>query len=127
MLKSSLSLKNLILNLKGQTTKREMSQFCMIYTTTDKQEVAEKIATDLVSQDLAACVQIGEVKSFYKWKGQVENANEFRLVIKAMSANYDSIEKRISHLHNYELPQVIKVDISGGSEAYLKWLSNEKI
>jgi periplasmic divalent cation tolerance protein len=114
-----------IKNLNNRTVvTSNMSQYCMVLTTTDKQEVAEKIAAELITTNLAACVQIDEVKSFYKWEGRVQSDKEFRLMVKSTAVNYDSIEKKITSLSNYELPQILRVDVTGGSAAYLNWLSS---
>jgi periplasmic divalent cation tolerance protein len=99
-----------------------MTGYCIVLTTTDKAEVADQIAGELVKDELVACVQIDEVKSVYKWEGSVQTDKEFRLVIKTSASKYEAVEKRIGSLHNYKLPQIVKVDISGGSSAYLNWL-----
>lgn len=107
------------------TSSPALSDYCIVLTTTDKEDVAKEIAGKLVEADLAACVQIDQVNSFYKWEGKVQNDNEYRLMVKARSSNYDLIEKKITSLHNYQLPQILKLDISGGSKAYLDWLAGK--
>jgi len=100
------------------------SKFSIIITTTDKNEVAQKIASHLVEAKLAACVQMDEVASFYQWEGKLCQEKEFRLMIKGMSSNYEKIETAIKKHHNYSLPQIIKLDIDGGSKEYLDWIEN---
>lgn len=98
------------------------NKYCIVLTTTDQEHVADLIANTLVKEKLAGCVQIDQVKSIYAWENQVENGKEYRLMIKCISSNYDLIEKAIIRLHNYKLPQIVKIDITGGSVDYLKWL-----
>lgn len=84
---------------------------------------AKKVAQDLVTEKLAACVNIVPgVQSFFAWVGKVDTANEHMLVIKTTLDNYEALEKRIKKLHSYELPEIIAVPIHTGLEAYLDWI-----
>ncbi|WP_316353614.1 divalent-cation tolerance protein CutA [Candidatus Trichorickettsia mobilis] len=100
-----------------------MEQVCIILTTTNLKEIAEQLAQELVLSDLAACVQIDEVKSIFKWDGKIDNEKEFRLMIKAKSSNYQQIEQAIIAIHNYQLPQIIKFNITDGFQPYLDWVT----
>ncbi len=84
---------------------------------------AKKIAQDLVTEKLAACVNIlPGVQSFFSWVGKVDTANEHMLVIKTTSNNYQALETYIKKVHPYELPEVIAVPIEAGLTAYLEWI-----
>jgi len=96
--------------------------YCIILTTTDNKETAEKLATGLVDQKLAACVQIDEVLSFFRWEGKASAEKEYRIMIKTRAENYSKIEQFIQSQHNYTLPQIIKLDITGGMAKYFKWM-----
>ena len=100
-----------------------MQNIDLIITTTDDQSIAYNIAQDLVIENLAACTQIDEVISFYKWEGQLEQQKEFRIMIKAKNIHYTKIEKKILALHNYSTPQIIRLKIDGGLEKYLNWIN----
>jgi periplasmic divalent cation tolerance protein len=95
---------------------------CVVMTTTDSRDVAKLIAQGLVTNKLAACVQIDKVNSFFFWEGRAQEGEEFRLTIKALTDNYADIEKFILGNHNYQLPQIIKLDITDGLPAYLDWV-----
>jgi periplasmic divalent cation tolerance protein len=99
-------------------------QYCIILTTTDKKEMAYKIAHKLLEMNLAACVQFDKITSFFKWEGKTSEVKEIRLIIKAKSDNYKNIEKVISSIHNYKIPQIVKLNISEGLPAYLDWLNS---
>jgi periplasmic divalent cation tolerance protein len=95
---------------------------CVIITTTDNAKTAKLIAKTLVKAGLAACVQLDQVQSFFCYEGRAEQTKEIRLFIKAPSDNYKSIEKSIKFNHNYQFPQIIKLDITGGLPQYLNWV-----
>jgi len=100
------------------------NQIAMVLTTTDSQAVAEAIANELISNKLAACVQIdGPIKSVYVWEDQLESSQELRLSIKTTQAKVAEIVESIKTLHNYELPQILSIPISGGNDDYLKWVA----
>jgi len=100
-----------------------MTKFIMIKTTTEKIFDAEKISNTLVSEKLAACVQvIGPVISTYSWKENIEKTEEFILLIKTSEELKNSVEKRIKEIHPYELPELLVIPILDGSKEYLNWL-----
>ncbi|MHB8742158.1 MAG: divalent-cation tolerance protein CutA [Sulfuricaulis sp.] len=97
----------------------------LVLTTCPDAAVADRIAQTLVSERLAACVNIVPIaKSVYLWKGRVESAAEQLLIIKSMVRAYRLIQKRILELHPYELPEVIAVSVTDGFANYLAWIRN---
>ena len=103
-----------------------MKAYIQISTTTETKEEAQKIALYLVEQKLAACVQIGgPIESTYRWKGKVENAQEWLCLIKTRENLFDKVEAAIKKLHSYETPEIIAVPILEGSKEYLNWIDNE--
>ena len=100
-----------------------METYIQVITTTENKQDAEKIAGILVEKKLAGCVQIvGPVTSIYRWKGKIEEAREWQCVIKSRKGLFGEIEKVISSIHPYEVPEIIAVSILTGSKAYLEWL-----
>ena len=105
-----------------------MESHIQVVTTTDKKEDAEKIALSLVERKLAACVQIvGPITSIYRWKGNIETAEEWQCVIKSRKDLYEEIETAIKAIHPYEVPEIIAVPIVAGSGDYLEWLRGELV
>lgn len=86
---------------------------------------AGRIAQALVKKRLAACVNTvtAPVESVYRWKGQVEKAKEYLLLIKTSRARFADVERTIRELHSYEVPEVIALPIMAGSRDYLSWLT----
>lgn len=98
------------------------SGYCMVLTTCSSMEEARKIATTLIRDHLAACVQITGITSVYEWKGTVNTEPEHLLFIKARSDRYESIEKSIRDNHSYEVPEIVQVPIEKGALSYLRWI-----
>ncbi len=95
----------------------------LMLTTASSQEEARKLATALVERRLAACVNIlPKIDSIYRWKGKVEESQEFLLLIKTAETAVARVRDAIQELHSYELPECIVLLIEDGSEAYLKWI-----
>lgn len=95
----------------------------IVFTTAGSKEEAQKIAHGLVEQRLAACVNIvGPIQSVYRWKGSVETAAEYLLLVKTTAEVFDQVRDAIRVLHSYELPECIQVPIEAGADEYLSWI-----
>jgi periplasmic divalent cation tolerance protein len=95
----------------------------LVLTTTSSQEEARRIANALVERRLAACVNIvSKIDSIYRWKGKVEEAQEFLLLIKTTESAVENLRDAIQELHSYEVPECIVLPIESGSERYLNWI-----
>ena len=94
----------------------------VLMTAADKDE-AGRIAEMLVDARLAACVQIlPEIKSVYRWKGEVQREQETLLLAKTTRSRFAELEDRVRAMHSYETPEIIALPVTGASEPYLKWL-----
>src|SRR6266849_3848085 len=85
---------------------------------------AERIARELVKRRLAACVNLLEspVRSIYRWRGKVENAPEYLLMVKTSRKRLAELQREVERLHSYDVPEVIALPIAAGSGKYLAWL-----
>ncbi|MBM3325964.1 MAG: divalent-cation tolerance protein CutA [Calditrichaeota bacterium] len=98
----------------------------IVLTTTPDLAVAERIAATLVERHLAACVNIVPgLISMYRWKSELQRDNELLLVIKTIQSVYPRVEAAISELHPYELPEIIALPVSTGSNKFLHWIEGE--
>jgi len=103
-----------------------MADCLQAVTTLARREDAQTMARTLVEKRLAACVQIvGPIESTYRWKGQVETAEEWLCLIKSTRERWQELEGAIRELHEYETPEVIALPIVAGSASYLEWLQQE--
>jgi periplasmic divalent cation tolerance protein len=95
----------------------------IVLTTTANPGAASRLARTLVEERLAACVTIlPGALSIYRWKGQVETADEVMLLLKTTEDRLAALEKRLKELHSYETPEFLVLKIEVGSEEYLAWL-----
>jgi uncharacterized protein involved in tolerance to divalent cations len=96
----------------------------VVLTTCGSLEEARRIAQELVQRRLAACVNIvPQIESVYLWKGEVETATEYLLIIKTTAAAFERLRDAICKLHSYDVPECIQIVIEDGSAAYLEWIA----
>lgn len=102
---------------------RETNAKIVLVTCGSGQE-ARKIARTVVDARMAACVNVisTPVESVYRWKGKVESAKEFLLVMKTTVGRLPKLEKEVARLHSYDVPEFLVLNVASGSNAYLKWL-----
>lgn len=100
-----------------------MTEKILVLTTASSQDEARKIGRALVERLLAACVSIvPQVGSIYRWEGEVEEAEEWLLIVKTTRGAFERVRDAIKELHSYDVPECISVAIESGSMEYLNWL-----
>lgn len=100
-----------------------MSDTILIYTTFEEKEEALRLGRILLEKRLIACAQIeSPVDSLYWWKGRIEQAKEFRLLMKSRLSLWDELEQEIKNQHSYDTPEIVAVPVSAISADYEKWL-----
>jgi|SRR5579859_3743484 len=103
-----------------------MTKLIEVHTSIDSKEGAQKIANAIVSQRLAACVQIsGPISSIYWWQEKREQGEEWLCTAKTRRELYNKLEQAIREVHTYDVPEILAVDIVAGNAAYLDWISQE--
>lgn len=96
----------------------------LVITTLPDAETARVLATKLIEQRVAACVNIlAPCHSIYRWEGKVEDAEEVPLLIKTSAPRYAALEETIRAYHPYELPEIVAVRIDRGLPDYLLWVA----
>lgn len=100
-----------------------MSHELIVFVTTRNSDEAARIAEALVSQRLAACVNIvPNIESIYRWEGKVTRDREALIIIKTTGERYPELERHVRELHSYSTPEVVALRIERGSQQYLDWL-----
>ncbi len=88
-------------------------------------EPARALATALVDRGLAACVnELPGIVSTYRWKGAVQHDDEALLIAKTTRAAYPELERQLTAMHPYELPEIVAVPITTGLPGYLGWVAD---
>lgn len=99
-------------------------EYSIILITCPTDKEARTIARGLVTKKLAACVQLSPIKSYYSWKDKLHVDDEIRLVIKTRTRRYDAVEQFIKAHHSYDVPQIVQIPITDGSDKYLDWIDD---
>ncbi len=97
-----------------------------VQTTVGRPSDADRLAALLVDGGLAACAQVvGPIRSRYRWRGAVETAEEWLLLVKTTRAAWPGVERAILAAHPYDEPELIALPVVAGSEEYLGWVEAE--
>ncbi|MGA3098973.1 MAG: divalent-cation tolerance protein CutA [Bryobacteraceae bacterium] len=100
-----------------------MTDKIVVLSTCSSQEEGEKLARLLVEERLAACVNVvPRVRSYYRWKGAVEAAEECLMVVKSSRGLFAELSLALAAAHSYELPEALAIPILDGTADYLNWL-----
>jgi periplasmic divalent cation tolerance protein len=103
-----------------------MPDIRILYSTFPSKKEAEVAAAVLLDQNLIACANIfGEVRSLYRWEGQVQNEAEVVMIAKTTSEKLERAIEVLVKTHSYDCPCVTSWPVTGGSEEYLKWVRGE--
>lgn len=87
---------------------------------------ATRTAHALVEERLAACVnRIPGIASTYRWQNRIQNDAEVLLLIKTTRDRFDALRERLLALSPYQMPELIALEITDGSPAYLQWIAAE--
>ena len=97
--------------------------YIVIFVTAANKQEGKKIASGLIKQKLAACVNIiDKVGSLFFWEGKTQKAEESLLIIKSKKERLNRIIKLIKSLHSYTVPEIIALPIISGDKPYLRWI-----
>jgi periplasmic divalent cation tolerance protein len=101
-----------------------MMSLMTLYTTVGSEPDAQSLAQALVANRLAACVQIERIQSVYRWNGEVQHAQEWRLMCKTMQSLSAELMAFVQAHHPYELPAIYTVAVLDATPAYGRWVSD---
>ncbi len=98
----------------------------LLYVTCPTRVAADRIATAVVGERLAACANlVPGMRSVYRWRGTVERAIETVLLLKTTARRTPALMRRIKALHPYEVPCIVVLPIAGGHGPFLRWIADE--
>jgi periplasmic divalent cation tolerance protein len=102
-----------------------MTDKIIVFVMCASKKQAETIAQAVVTEKLAACVNVlPGVRSCYTWEGKLTWAEEVLLLIKTTRGRFDQLEERVKVLHSYQVPEIVSVTIDDGFEKYIDWIDD---
>ncbi|WP_338597398.1 divalent-cation tolerance protein CutA [Saccharopolyspora sp. SCSIO 74807] len=102
-----------------------MADHVQVVTTTDSEQAAAELARSIVDARVGACVQVAQIRSFYRWDDAVQDDPEWQLQVKTSAERLEALIEHIRANHSYDVPEVIATPIIGGNRAYLTWVESE--
>lgn len=103
-----------------------MTSAIVVLVTVGSEREAETIATALLEERLAACVNItSPVRSLYRWEGRIADDQEWQMVIKTQARLFETLAARVRTLHSYDVPEIIALPVLAGTTDYVDWIQNE--
>lgn len=97
----------------------------VVFVTAPDEDTAAGIAKTLVGEGLAACASIvRNIRSIYRWQGKMEDKSEVLMIAKTSREKFDALAEKVGDMHPYDVPEIVSVPITQGSDPYIKWLSD---
>jgi periplasmic divalent cation tolerance protein len=90
-----------------------------VYVVFANAEEAERIGRAVIEERLAACINM---RSIYRWQGQLESADEVGAILKTSHAMADALIVRIAALHSYDIPCIASWPIDKLLASYAEWV-----
>ncbi|MEM7158452.1 MAG: divalent-cation tolerance protein CutA [Myxococcota bacterium] len=100
------------------------TEHVVVQVTAGSRSEAERIAAAAVEQRLAASAQVSALRTWYRWKGAVHEADEHRVDLFTRAARFDALAELVKGMHSYELPQVVAVPLRDGTPEFLAWIED---
>lgn len=95
----------------------------LVLITAGSEAEAERLATALLGDRLAACVnRVSGVRSDFWWKGELDRADEVLLIAKSRQDLWPLILETVRSHHSYEVFEAIALPIIDGNPDYLQWI-----
>jgi periplasmic divalent cation tolerance protein len=100
------------------------TDYVIVLTTLPASADCAAFASALVTEHLAACVNVlPEMQSTYWWDDKVQQDHERQVIIKTTAVKLEDLQARIFEMHPYEVPEILVIRVDGGDEAYLNWVA----
>ena len=102
-----------------------MTDFVELVLTCGSWQEAQRIADVLLEKHLVACVEMMEIKSRYRWHGEVVSGDEIKLIMETVAANFEDIEAEVKKLHSYDTFVLQQIPVQRVSALAAKWWETE--
>ena len=102
-----------------------MTETILVLCTCPSEGVANLLASQLVDQRLAACVNvIPAIQSIYCWQQKVEQSEECQLLIKSRRELFEPLRLFLREHHPYEVPEILALPVLLADADYLNWIQD---
>lgn len=105
----------------------ENNPYGIVLVTASSKDEADSIAQAIIEEYLGACVNIMPINSLYRWQGKICQEEEWQLMIKTDLRLFERLKSKIKELHSYDVPEIIALPMTKGSQAYLHWMQENLI
>lgn len=103
-------------------------KFILITWTCKGVDEAREISRELVQMNLVACANIlPQIESVFMWNQKLEAAQESKVFFKTRSEHFQEIKNFILKKASYEVPEILKFNISDGNKDYLEWVEKSTL
>ena len=103
-----------------------MTDKIIVFVTCESKEQGEAIAQAVVTEKLAACVNVlPGIRSCYVWERKLTWSDEVLLLIKTTRGRFDQMQDRVKALHSYEVPEIVSVNIDDAFDKYIAWIDRQ--
>ena len=92
-------------------------------TTESSKSNALRVAKLLIQKKLAACVSIKQIFSVYEWDDDIQETDEFEIIIKSKPELKDDLINFLHKISTHDVPQII-YKIYHSEMKYYDWLKN---
>jgi len=112
-------------SLSKLSNEEETLSYVQIQFAIDDSAMADSIVDALLNDHLVACSQrTGPVLTRYWWKGSLEQADEWIVLLKTRADLAARVVDAILERHPYETPEVIILSIAAAAPNYLAWIDS---
>lgn len=88
-------------------------------------EEAKSIIRQLLDRKLIACGSIlPQVESLYRWKGEIQESQEVKVILKTVGHHFNAVESHIKSHCSYEVPEITRLDITDCNPDFFKWVTD---
>lgn len=91
-----------------------------VYVTAPR-EAADEIAGRVVEDRLAACVNVVDCESTYRWEGEVHEDHEVILFAKTTEDACEALMERVEEIHPYDVPCIERFEESRVAGPFAEW------
>ena len=103
-----------------------MDETIVVLTTWPETGQLRQAADDWLNQGLVACVNIlPPMTSLYQWEGEMQQGTEHQIIIKTSASKAQALQQAIVAIHPYECPEILFLEVHGGFEPYLNWITGQ--